>query len=483
MFRTVAIFAASVAVLLAATPAHADIRVGPYTDGSGAIWSGGVYVCPSASLGPGVIRPCQDIVSASGMVTLTAIPKADPPGHWRFVRWDGSGCGATPTCTIEATDGYFFPTAVFRDSVAPTISATVQLSSTRDRAVTLGWTSDESVSATCTLNGAELQACPDEQSLTLPEGAYTYAVRGRDLSENLGTAPPQTFRILETVLVSAPPTTSSSRAATFTVSSGLGTTFDCTLDGRFIKTCATKGPDGTGTVTLPDLADGAHTLRVYAVDGQDADTVPLSRTWTVDTVAPEVALVANDDATFSFTSNEATARFDCRIDAGDFVPCVSGLKPSVDPGEHRFAVRAVDRAGNVGAAVTRTWSVAAPAPAPGPAPSADDEPEPPRGKPALLSTFAGRRKVDKHRTVIIATIACPAGARCAITVPKTTTVKIAGKRYTVKVTKTKTRVGLELTKAAYARLKGRTGSATVRVAATATGAATTRLTVGSTLSR
>jgi hypothetical protein len=292
---------------------------------------------------------------------------------------------------------------------------------------------------------------------------------------------PKTFRILETVLVSAPPTTSNSRTGTFRVSSGLGTTFDCTLDGRFIKTCATKGPDGTGTVTLPDLADGAHTLRVYAVDGQDADTVPLSRTWTVDTVAPEVTLVADDDATFSFTSNEATARFDCRLDDGDFVPCVSGLKPSVGPGAHRFAVRAVDRAGNVGAAVTRTWSVAAPAP--GPAASADDQPEPPRGKPALFSTFAGKRKVGRNRTVVIATIACPAGATCAVTAPKTTTVKIAGKRYTVKVTKTKTRVGLELTKAAYARLKGRTGSATVRVSATATGASTTRLTVSSTLSR
>ena len=63
-------------------------------------------------------------------------------------------------------------------------------------------------------------------------------------------------------------------------------------------------------------------------------------------------------------------------------------------------------------------------------------------------------------------MSCPAGATCAITTPKTVAVKIAGKRYTVTVTKTKTRVGLKLTKAAYAKLKGGMGRVTVPVGAT-----------------
>ena len=143
-------------------------------------------------------------------------------------------------------------------------------------------------------------------------------------------------------------------------------------------------------------------------------------------------------------------------------------------------MRAVDRAGNVGAAVARTWSVAAPVPVPAPPVL---EPVQPRAKPAAISTFAGKRKVSKQRTVEIATVSCPAGATCAITTPKTVAVKIAGKRYTVTVTKTKTRVGLKLTKAAYAKLKGRTGRVTVPVGATATGASTTQLTVNATLRR
>jgi hypothetical protein len=153
------------------------------------------------------------------------------------------------------------------------------------------------------------------------------------------------------------------------------------------------------------------------------------------------------------------------------------VKPEAAPGEHRFAVRAIDRAGNVGAAAAHTWSVAAPAtpPAAGPRPLAP--------QPAAIAARAGRRTVSSRRTVEIATVTCPAGATCAISVPRTATLRIAGKGYTVAVTRTGTRVGLKLTRTAFARLKGRTGRVTVRVGATATGAATTTLAVNATLRR
>ena len=210
------------------------------TTGSGAIVSGGSYLCPFANLGPGVLRVCQD-VAGTGSVTVTAVPKPDAPGHWRFVRWDGFGCGSTATCTI-ATDGYFAPIAVFEDPVPPTLSAVVTHSAVRDRTVTLGWTANETASATCTLQGAPLPTCPESQSVTLPEGAYTFTAQGRDFSDNLGAVETRWFRILDTELVSAPPTTSNARTATFTVSSVLGTSFDCGSTAASSRPARSRAP-------------------------------------------------------------------------------------------------------------------------------------------------------------------------------------------------------------------------------------------------
>jgi hypothetical protein len=467
----------ALALLGAAAPAHADIHVQTWTDGSGTIQSAGQYLCPMISVGPRVTRGCGSITGAPRTVTLTAVPKPDPPGHWRLVRWEGGDCGVTPTCTFEAVDGYHSVTAVFEDPVAPSVIPVVELSATQDRTVRLGWTANEWMAATCTLQGTVLPTCPDAQDVTLPEGAYTFSVRGEDVSENVSAPVQRSFRILDTVLVSGPASVSNAKTATFTVSSTLGTRFDCTLDARYIRACATPGADGLGTVTLPDLAEGRHTLRVYAVDGQDADTVPVTRIWTVDTLAPVATLAAGADGTFAFASSEETARFECQVDGAPFVPCAAEFQPAVGPGEHRIAVRAVDRAGNLSATVTHTWSVAAPVPSPPVAQPSQ------HAQPAAISTLAGRRKVSRQRTVELARVTCPAGAACPITAPRTAKVKIAGKRYTVAVTRTKRRVGLKLSKAAYAKLKGRTGSVTVTVSATATGASATTLTVNATIRR
>jgi hypothetical protein len=87
-------------------------------------------------------------------------------------------------------------------------------------------------------------------------------------------------------------------------------------------------------------------------------------------------------------------------------------------------------------------------------------------------------------------VACPAGASCTLSVPKTVKVTIKRKTYTLKVAAAKTlaggkrlNVGLTLPKAAYSRLKGRTASVTVKVTATAAGASPTTLTVRATIRR
>ena len=98
--------------------------------------------------------------------------------------------------------------------------------------------------------------------------------------------------------------------------------------------------------------------------------MPVVRSWTVDTVAPtaaldptsgpgEGALQAVNKETFKFTSSEV-GTFECRLDSAAFAPCDSGIVlERLAAGARRFEVRAVDRAGNVGAAVARNWTVAA----------------------------------------------------------------------------------------------------------------------------
>jgi hypothetical protein len=75
-------------------------------------------------------------------------------------------------------------------------------------------------------------------------------------------------------------------------------------------------------------------------------------------------------------------------------------------------------------------------------------------------------------------------------VPKTVKVTIKRRKYTVKVTAAKTlaggkrlNVGLQLPRAAYSWLKGRTASVTVKVTATAAGTSATTLTVKATIRR
>jgi hypothetical protein len=84
---------------------------------------------------------------------------------------------------------------------------------------------------------------------------------------------------------------------------------------------------------------------------------PASRPWTVDTVPPDTKIAsgplgtsAEGSQTFTFTSTEQGATFECRLDSGTaagFAPCSSPKSfASLGDGSHTFRVYAIDRAGN-----------------------------------------------------------------------------------------------------------------------------------------
>jgi hypothetical protein len=54
-------------------------------------------------------------------------------------------------------------------------------------------------------------------------------------------------------------------------------------------------------------------------------------------------------------SSRQVSGFQCKLDAGAFVPCTSPYTVRVKKGKHTFQVQAIDQAGNVGSPATDTW--------------------------------------------------------------------------------------------------------------------------------
>jgi hypothetical protein len=86
----------------------------------------------------------------------------------------------------------------------------------------------------------------------------------------------------------------------------------------------------------------------------------------VDTVAPVVSFDTTPDdpteersASFEFGADEDVDRFECGLDGAAFAECTSprNIEGPLSFGEHAFAVRAIDFAGNRGKAETYRWKV------------------------------------------------------------------------------------------------------------------------------
>lgn len=152
-----------------------------------------------------------------------------------------------------------------------------------------------------------------------------------------------------------------SSTATFAFhATGATTGFHCSLDAAWWTPCASP-------LTLTGLRNGAHSLAIAALDSKGVrEPAPPLRAWTVEATGPETVIDSGPaDATsattavFAFHAASARARFNCSLDGGSFVPCVSPTGyPGLVDGAHRFAVTAEDDVGNVGTTpATRQWLI------------------------------------------------------------------------------------------------------------------------------
>jgi hypothetical protein len=106
---------------------------------------------------------------------------------------------------------------------------------------------------------------------------------------------------------------------------------------------------------------------VRALDAVGNRSATASFSWTVDAIAPDAPTFtqtptdpSGPDVTFAFEDTEATATFECSIDAAAFAPCASPLELlGLADGPHSLDVRALDAVGNRSATASFSWTVEA----------------------------------------------------------------------------------------------------------------------------
>jgi hypothetical protein len=200
----------------------------------------------------------------------------------------------------------------------------------------------------------------------------------------LGTNPP------DTSISGGPANDVSGPTASFVLSAEppAGATFQCKMDDEPFETCSAN-PQYTG------LDDGPHTFQARAVSAGGSDQSPAFDDFTVDTTAPDTFIDSapadgnTGQASFTFSSDDPGATFECALDGGGFSACAQSTSLAVTVGTHELAVRARDEAGNVDdSPATAGWNQA-PTPASPPPPSPTTTPPPSQTGPTTTPPPTG----------------------------------------------------------------------------------------------
>jgi Putative metal-binding motif len=305
----------ALATLGLAAKAHAGtLTVTPIVVGAGTVADAGGYSCSSAPLSNTGTKTCtatngfSRTICTAGPIHI-CLPGSDlnlaptPAAGWRFVGWTAAnltaalptGC-ATDNCDmsvlgLSATDLAYTPVATFHEIVDATFATGgTPPSFSNSKSATFKFSTFKGTSFACTLDGAA-KPCPiqPDHSATatvsgLAEGSHTFIASASSAALN-PSEPPATYTwTVDTVAPTAAldPTTGPGQGALQTIttetfafgSNEAGGTFLCSLDGAPFSACSVP-------LTLKNLAAGAHSFRVEAVDKAGNVSAPVERDWTI----------------------------------------------------------------------------------------------------------------------------------------------------------------------------------------------------------
>lgn len=296
------------------------------------------------------------------------------------------------TLTVRATDSWGNSSTITRaftvvpDTVAPTVTITSG-PGTRTNVTSASFTmtvDDADATVQCRLDDAEWGACTSRTSHTLTgltAGDHVFSYRATDLSDNTGTV-----SYSWTIDPSAPPVVqitsgpsgygsqpySSSKTSVsvgFKVNeAGTVASTECRLDDTDWAACTSRT---TATFSGLSLADGSHFVQVRATNAAGSTSAVATYTWTVDTVAPVVAVTsqppaetAQKKATIAFTVTDTSPVYlqNCSIDGAAAAPCSSPLNlTGLGLGDHSVQITVRDVAYNYGTPTTTvSWKVVEP---------------------------------------------------------------------------------------------------------------------------
>jgi hypothetical protein len=257
------------------------------------------------------------------------------------------------------------------DTTPPTTTITSSPPNlTNSTTASISFTANEPANFQCSLDGAAFSSCTSPQTyFFLSDGGHTFRVRATDAAGNVGQAAGTSWSVDTTappvpVIGSTPASLTTSTTANIGFSdTQAGVSFLCQLDAGPLISC-------TSPQKYSGLADGSHTFQVEAADAAGNVSAAATYTWTVDTTPPTTTLTsvpanpANQaSASFGFSASEPST-FRCKLDGGALANCTSPQTyAGLTDGSHTFQVIATDQAGNVGAAVSDTWTVDTTAPA------------------------------------------------------------------------------------------------------------------------
>ena len=295
----------------------------------------------------GGFSACPDPKSYSGLSSAT---------HTFQVRGVDDAGNSGPVDSFTWTIDTAAPTATITNGPAnPTSSTSASFSFTSN---------DAGASFECQLDSGGFSACTDPAVyLGLSATSHTFQVRAQDGAGNTGAADTYTWTIDTSAptatITNTPPNPSGSTSASFSFTSNdAGASFECQLDGGGFSDC-------TNPKSYSGLAATSHTFEVRAKDSVGNTGTAASYTWTIDTTAPGVTITNGPtnptnatSASFSFSSPDPTASFECQLDGGGFTSCTSPKPYSgLSAATHTFQVRATDNSGNVSSPASHTWTI------------------------------------------------------------------------------------------------------------------------------
>ncbi|MDQ3104609.1 MAG: hypothetical protein M3Q87_05220, partial [Actinomycetota bacterium] len=343
----------------------------------------------------------------TGTLAGSSTPAAVPAGGGGSVVVTvpaGTSDGAHTVYAVASPSGDAASAAIVVDGTPPPLPVlTLTPAAVSGDAVTFAYTESEaSATVECRLDSAAFAPCDNPTDYAgLTAGSHTFQARATDTVGNISASTSHTWSVdvnVPTTVISFPNVAGLYSDTGFNAGCGTASTGDVCgsseddtavtgvgvslrrlstglwWNGTSFSSATQTWNSATGTtswsyaVLTTAFAEGGYTLQARAYDGTNYGYD--SRTFNIDRTAPAAPTLTSTppatsgpSTTVAFTTNDATAGFECRLDGGVWASCSSPKTYSnLTSGSHTVDVRAVDGAGNTSSSTSTTWTVDAAAP-------------------------------------------------------------------------------------------------------------------------